>query len=98
MPEITEASKHIMLEETQQGLNIEIIDQDGRSMFPDGNKEPFERTRQLIQKLAPSAEGDAVPHCHHRPHGHQQGAGQPGYGPWELSADRANSVRQILAA
>mgnify|MGYP003341401802 CR=1 FL=1 len=23
-------------------------------------------------------------------------AGKPGYGPWELSADRANSVRRIL--
>ena len=33
MPEITEASKHIMVEETKQGLNIEIVDQDGRSMF-----------------------------------------------------------------
>ncbi len=40
MPEITEASKHIMVEETKQGLNIEIVDQDGRSMFPDGAKEP----------------------------------------------------------
>ena len=38
MPEISEASKHIMVEETKQGLNIEIIDQDGRSMFPDGTK------------------------------------------------------------
>ena len=27
MPELTEASKHIMLEETKQGLNIEIVDQ-----------------------------------------------------------------------
>src|SRR5262245_3255997 len=33
MPEITEASKQIMIEETKQGLNIEIVDQDGRSMF-----------------------------------------------------------------
>ena len=23
-------------------------------------------------------------------------AGKPGYGPWELSADRANSIRKIL--
>src|SRR5664279_2899135 len=30
MPEITEISKHIMFEETSQGLNLEIIDQDGR--------------------------------------------------------------------
>jgi hypothetical protein len=28
-------------------------DQDGRSMFPDAAKEPFEHTRKLIQKIAP---------------------------------------------
>ena len=33
MPELTEISKHIMFEETKQGLNLEIVDQDGRSMF-----------------------------------------------------------------
>jgi len=54
MPEITEVSKNIMLEETKEGLNIEIVDQDGRSMFPDGAKEPFARTRRLIQKMAPA--------------------------------------------
>src|SRR5215216_448337 len=35
LPELTEASKHIVFEETKQGLNIEIVDQDGRSMFPE---------------------------------------------------------------
>src|SRR3954469_10359053 len=52
MPELTEMSKHIMFEETSQGLNLEIVDQDGRSMFPDGSKVPYERTRRLIEKLA----------------------------------------------
>ena len=52
MPELTEISKHIMFEETKQGLNLEIVDQDGRSMFADGSKVPYERTRRLIQKLA----------------------------------------------
>src|ERR671925_1348324 len=52
LPELTEMSKNIMFEETKEGLNLEIVDQDGRSMFPDGSKEPFERTRLLIQKLA----------------------------------------------
>jgi len=52
MPELTEVSKHIMFEETSQGLNLEIVDQDGRSMFADGSKVPYERTRLLIQKLA----------------------------------------------
>ena len=54
MPEIAEASKHIMIEETKQGLNIEIVDQDGRSMFAEGSKEPYERTRRLMQKIAPA--------------------------------------------
>jgi chemotaxis protein MotB len=52
MPQLTELSKHIMIEEARQGLNIEIVDQDGRSMFPEGSKEPFERTRRLIQRIA----------------------------------------------
>src|ERR1700704_2909452 len=42
MPEISEVSKNIMVEESRDGLNIEIVDQDGRSMFADGAKEPFE--------------------------------------------------------
>jgi len=97
MPEITEASKHIMLEETKNGLNIEIVDQDGRSMFRDGEKDPVERTRKLIQKMAPALK--AMPY-RIQIVGHTSSSkvpAKPGYGPWELSADRANAVRQILA-
>ena len=64
MPEIIEASKHIMLEETKEGLNIEIVDQDGRSMFPDAAKEPFEHTRKLIQKIAPQLKAMAYRRSH----------------------------------
>jgi len=96
MPEITEASKHIMVEETKQGLNIEIVDQDGRSMFPDGAKAPHERTRKLIQKIAPALK--AMPYRVSIT-GHTASSkvpDKPGYGPWDLSADRANAVREIL--
>src|SRR5437588_286006 len=50
MPDIAQLSKHLMIEETKEGLNIEIVDQDGRSMFAEGSKEANERTRKLIQK------------------------------------------------
>ena len=96
MPEITEVSKHIMVEETKDGINIEIVDQDGRSMFPDGSKEPFERTRQVIKKIASSLK--AMP-FRVSIVGHTSASKvppKPGYGPWELSADRANAVREIL--
>jgi chemotaxis protein MotB len=96
MPELTEASKHIMIEESKDGLNIEIVDQDGRSMFPEGAKLPYERTRVLIEKLAGALKAtpyrvSIVGHT-----AATKTAPQPGYGPWELSADRANAVRQIL--
>ena len=60
MPELTEISKHIMFEETSQGLNLEIVDQDGRSMFADGSKVPYDRTRRLIAETRRAAEGDAA--------------------------------------
>src|SRR5216684_1698564 len=52
MPDITEISKHIMIEETKQGLNIEIVDQSGRWMVPEGSTYPLERSGWLTQPLA----------------------------------------------
>jgi chemotaxis protein MotB len=96
LPEITELSKHIMFEETKQGLNLEIVDQDGRSMFADGSKQPLERTRRLLQKLA--APLKATP-LRVAIVGHTSAGFVPsrsGYDGFDLSADRANVVRQIL--
>jgi chemotaxis protein MotB len=96
MPELAEASKHIIIEEHKEGLNIEIVDQDGSSMFPEGSREPYERTRKLIQKIAGPLKDT--------PYrisitGHTSAPRTPpqaGYGSWNLSVDRANTVRQIL--
>jgi chemotaxis protein MotB len=96
MPELAEASKHIMVEETDEGLNIDLVDQEGRSMFPEGSKEPYERTRRIIEKLAGPLK--ALPY-RISVTGHTSAsrtAARPDYGPWNLSADRANAVRQIL--
>jgi len=96
MPELTEVSKHIMFEETSQGLNLEIVDQDGRSMFADGSKVPYDRTRRLIEKLA--APLKATP-LRVSIVGHTAAGFVPmrsDYGAFDLSADRANVVRQIL--
>ena len=53
MPELTEVSQNIIIEETRDGLEIQIADQDGRSMFPEGSREPYERVRSAIAALAP---------------------------------------------
>ena len=96
MPELTEISKHIMFEETKQGLNLEIVDQDGRSMFPDGSKEPYERTRRLLERLAIPLKQTPL---RVSITGHTAAGFVPlrsDYGAFDLSADRANAVRQIL--
>ena len=96
MPELTEISKHIMFEETKAGLNLEIVDQDGRSMFADGSKTPYERTRRLIEKLAIPLKATPlrVSIIGHTSAGFVPSRGD--YGAFDLSADRANAVRQIL--
>jgi chemotaxis protein MotB len=96
LPEIAEVSKHIVVTETMQGINIDIVDQEGRSMFPEGAKEPYERTRRIVSKLA-----EQIRKMPYRVSitGHTAATRQPprpGYGAFDLSADRANSVRQIL--
>ena len=96
LPELTEISKHIMFEETKEGLNLEIVDQDGRSMFADGSKAPYERTRRLIQKLAAPLKATPlrISIVGHTAAGFVPAKGD--YGAFDLSADRANVVRQIL--
>jgi chemotaxis protein MotB len=96
MPELTEISKHIMFEETKEGLNLEIVDQEGRSMFADGSKVPYDRTRRLIQKLAGPLKATPL---RVNITGHTSANFVPArgdYGAFDLSADRANVVRQIL--
>jgi chemotaxis protein MotB len=96
MPELTEISKHIMFEETKEGLNLEIVDQDGRSMFADGSKVPYDRTRRLIEKLAVPLKATPL---RVSIVGHTAAGFVPArsdYGGFDLSADRANVVRQIL--
>src|SRR5882672_140430 len=96
MPELTEVSKHIIFEETKEGLNLEIVDQDGRSMFADGSKVPYERTRRLIQKLAGPLKATPL---RVSIIGHTAAGFVPArsdYDAFDLSADRANAVRQIL--
>ncbi|HZY51360.1 MAG TPA: flagellar motor protein MotB [Devosia sp.] len=96
LPDITSVSDHIIVEKTDEGTNIVIADQDGRAMFPEGSKYPFEMTRKAIAAMAPLLE--KLP-SRIRISGHTAAGGtydNPRYGPWELSFDRANVTRQIL--
>jgi chemotaxis protein MotB len=96
LPDITAVSENLILEETSEGLNIVIADQQGRAMFPEGSKYPYEVTRRAIAAIAPLLQ--QLPN-RVRVTGYTAAGGiydNPRYGPWELSLDRANVTRRIL--
>jgi chemotaxis protein MotB len=96
MPELAEISKNVMFEETPQGLNLEIVDQDGRAMFPEGSDEPFERTQRMVKRLAAPLRATAlrISIVGHTSSG--MTSTRDDYDSFDLSWHRANAVRQIL--
>ncbi len=97
MPEVTSLSSNILIEDTPDGVQISLIDQEGRAMFPEGSKFPYDRTRTALRVLGPVLKRLSSPVA---VTGHTTGvalSGRPGYTNWDLSADRANAVRSILA-
>jgi chemotaxis protein MotB len=96
MPEIAEIADNLIVEQTDEGLNIQIVDQEGAPMFPEGSKYPYEQTRAAIAVLGPILQqlSNQVTITGHTAAGATYA--NPRYGSWELSTDRANVVRSIL--
>jgi len=97
MPDITTESDNLLIEETEDGLDIMIVNQDGRPMFAEGSKYPLEHTRAALAAMAPILERlpNQISISGHTAAG--QLYGNPRYGTWELSSDRANTTRAILS-
>jgi chemotaxis protein MotB len=97
MPEILDISRNIIIEETKEGLDISLVDQDGRAMFAEGATYPFERTRLVLEAIAP-----VVRRMPNRItiSGHTS-APRPGArqieNSWDITTGRAGAVREILA-
>jgi len=97
LPDIAELSKNIIVEETLAGLNVSLIDQDGRSMFATGSTQPFERVRQILSGIAPTLR-KLNQRLTVTGHAAATRPGQRPEGPiWELSTGRASVVRDLLA-
>ncbi|HZY67172.1 MAG TPA: flagellar motor protein MotB [Devosia sp.] len=96
-PNLTDIQDRLRIEETREGLEIQIIDDAVKPMFAEGSKYPFEQTRAAIAAIAPVLE--KLPN-QIRISGHTAAGStyeDPRYGAWELSSDRANVVRAILS-
>ncbi|MGZ3305016.1 MAG: flagellar motor protein MotB [Asticcacaulis sp.] len=52
MPELAELSKNILVDQTPEGLRIQLIDQEGRSMFDANSTQPNDRCKLLLRAVA----------------------------------------------
>jgi chemotaxis protein MotB len=91
--------RQLLLDITEEGLRIQIVDEENRPMFALGSAELQPYMRQILRELAQVL--NEVPnrvsiagHTDAKPYA----GGERGYSNWELSADRANASRRELIA
>ena len=95
-PTLAELADQLLMDMTPEGMRIQIVDQEGGSMFPSGSAQMKPRTRALLGQIAQvinelpnrvaiSGHTDATPF-----------QTEGGYTNWELSSDRANAARRAL--
>ncbi|HYE47046.1 MAG TPA: flagellar motor protein MotB [Caulobacter sp.] len=95
MPELAELSKQIIIDQTPEGLRIQLVDQEGRSMFKEGLAVPNDRARILLRAVAKIV--DRLPNrVSISGHTSANSDGSRSGGDWSLSAARADQARQIL--
>ncbi|MCE9661102.1 MAG: flagellar motor protein MotB [Burkholderiales bacterium] len=98
-PKLAAMKSQIRLDMTQDGLRIQIVDEQNRPMFDSGSAVVKPYMRELLREIGHmltdvpnriTLEGhtDAQPFA----------GGERGYSNWELSSDRANSSRREIIA
>ncbi len=95
MPELAELSKQILVDQTPEGLRIQLIDQEGRSMFKENSAVPNDRARILLRAVS-----KVINQLPNRIsiYGHSSASpdGKKNPKDWPLSSARADASRQIL--
>jgi chemotaxis protein MotB len=95
MPELAELSKQIIVDQTPEGLRVQLVDQEGRSMFKEGSAEPNDRAKLLLQAVAKVV--NKLPNrVTIAGHTSASANGARSSGDWALSSARADASRQIL--
>ena len=97
MPELAELSKQLIIDQTPEGLRIQLVDQEGRSMFNPNSSQPNPRATLLLRAIS-----RVINQLPNRISVTGHTSAQPGSnratapGDWNLSAARANASRLVL--
>ena len=96
VPELKELSANLLIDMTPEGLRIQIVDQEGKPMFPLSSAAPLPEAVKLLKLVAGVVQNmpnkiSIRGHTDARPFGPDAK-----FTNWELSADRANASRRTL--
>lgn len=94
--ELKGLDENLMIDMTPEGLRIQILDQEGKPMFPIGSPDMYDYTKELMKTVAgviKTMPNEVSIRGHTDSY---QYAPNASYTNWELSADRANSSRRVL--
>ncbi len=96
---LAQYSNQIRLETTPDGLQIQIVDEQGRPMFTSGSAVVQPYMREILREIGAALNGveNRISLDGHTDQAPFSG-GDRGYSNWELSADRANASRRELVA
>lgn len=97
MPELAELSKQLIVDQTPEGLRIQLVDQEGRSMFDNNSARPNARAQVLLRAVSKVI--NQLPNRisitgHTSATAGSNRASAPA--DWSLSSERANASRLVL--
>lgn len=97
MPELAELSKQLIVDQTPEGLRIQLVDQEGRSMFDNNSSRPNARAQVLLRAIAKVINQlpnriSITGHTSATPGSNRASAPAD----WTLSSERANGSRLVL--
>jgi len=95
-PGLADMKDSLMVDQTSEGLKIQILEQQDKPLFESGSATPLPSTKKVLMQVSEviqplTNELSVRGHTDSVPYG-------PGadYTNWELSADRANAARKVL--
>ena len=95
MPELAELSKNIIVDQTPEGLRIQLVDQEGRSLFGQGSAAPNDRAKVLLRAMAKIV-NNLPNRISISGHTAVSMNGSTADTDWNLSSARADASRKIL--
>ena len=92
---LEDLSRQIAIDQTPEGLRIQLLDEDRRSMFATGSSAMQDRAKALLVKIAPvlAALPESISIAGHTDAAPFRGVDKTN---WELSSERANATRRLL--